>query len=213
VFEQKAFRVSVNRGGEWIECTIDPDEWKEFVRLTQAHIRPLLIQRVNQAPEYESLRQIFSARVLADWYKRNHPTRGALSGLIDSDQLSGLSSTVGWSAIQIWKDFRRDYDKGAFRGYGGVNFTKMPQLRPMHAGPSLGTALLATAMRSRLGFWQRSVYRAGDIFFVVERPSGYVRILRWLIVALLVGLAGQALTRRGGLRRGPGRCPRRHWRN
>jgi hypothetical protein len=208
VFEQKALRVSINRGGEWVECEIGPDEWKEFVRLTQVFVRPLLIQRVNQAPEYESLRQIFSARVLADWYKRNHPKHGTLSALIDANQLSGLRSAVDWSAVQIWRNFKRDYDTGSFRGYGGVNFTRLPQARPFQPGPSLGAALLAKAMRSGSGLWQRRVYRAGDMFFTIERPSGNARILRWFVVLVLLGLAGKVISeqmRSAGRRRTPGR--------
>jgi hypothetical protein len=43
-------------------------------RVYRRIVLPRLVQQVNEAPEYEALRRIFAARVIAEWYKRRSRT-------------------------------------------------------------------------------------------------------------------------------------------
>src|SRR5439155_12196627 len=144
---------------------------------------------VNQAPGYERLRQLFSARILADWYKRKQRGRGSLAHMIDQSSLEEVKSTSAWSPQQIWKEFKRDYDEGRFRGFGGVDFAKMPIFKPTRSGSHSPLVLLNTAIMSRTGgLMYRGVYRAGRIFVAVREPSRGAMVSRWLAVLTLLCL-------------------------
>jgi hypothetical protein len=202
VFEQKGLLVSAGDSKAGLE--VSPEEWKEFLRLTEKWIRPRLIRRVNRAPEYEALRQVFSARVLSDWYKRRYSSGGALTSLIDQARLDGLTSASPWDPRLFWQRFKRDYEAGATRGYGGVVLQRMPTFREMPGRPGAGPALLAQALVSRGGSWRRGVYRSGRVFLAIARPSAGVLALRWSVALLF--LAALAMSIRSGwpTRRTPG---------
>lgn len=186
VFEQKKFSVLAGPSNESLE--ISPQEWEEFVRLTEKWIRPRLIGRVNRAPEYENLRQVFSARILSDWYKRKRRSKGSLAPQVDRVRLQGLTSPRHSSPETFWRTFKKDYDSGATRGYGGVSLERMPAFAPMPGTSRLGEVLFAEALASPRGSWRHGVYRMGRVLTVTGKPSSLTWVARWTIACVLIGL-------------------------
>lgn len=126
VYELKTIRISVGRSSVVSQSLTIPEAARDqFVEIIERLVRPELIRRVNQAPEYERLRQVFSARALVDWYKRHHRVSGTWAGVVDSRNLENLTST-GWSPDAIWRNYKSDYDSGGIRGFGGVTVSVRP---------------------------------------------------------------------------------------
>jgi len=184
VFEQKLFHVEAGDSHGPLE--ISPTEWEEFLRLTRELIRPRLIRRVNEAPEYEPLREVFSARVLSDWYKRKQSGKGALARRIDGSEIDGFRSATPWDPRQLWLQFRRDYDNGVTRGFGGVSLQQMPRFERLPAHSGDGAMLLGKALLSAKGAWHRGVFRTGRILVAKQRPSRASTLFRWAIAGGLV---------------------------
>jgi len=197
VFEQKGFRVAVGPKGFEHDLKIERGDWETFLALSERLIRPQLIRRVNQAPQYEELRQAFAARVLADWYKRKWSHGGALSHLINAPSSSSAFAQHVWDPKAIWLEFKRDYDHGAVRGFGGVSFDRMPLFRALNRGISPSLPLLAQSLAFPNGMVYRSVYRTGATIIGVHEVSRVRIAARWLIALALVGAGLALLWQRG----------------
>ncbi|MFJ3496947.1 hypothetical protein ACIPPJ_25620 [Streptomyces sp. NPDC086091] len=112
-------------------------------QLERTLVLPELREAVNKAPEYADLRQVYLARVAAEWYRglstRKHTTYGALlnSGDITDWQVKG-----GWTPRDTFDAYVESYAKGEFEAtdettgdgatlvtkysYGGVDLTTVP---------------------------------------------------------------------------------------
>jgi hypothetical protein len=188
VFEQKAFRIAIGPRGSEHELPITRDEWARFVSLTDQLVRPGLIRRVNQHPEYEQLRQSFAARVLADWYKRRWKRAGSYSHLIDLKDLPEQLAGHPWSPQEFWIEFKGDYDRGVLRGYGGVSFNRMPPFARLVHGLPANLPFMARSLSSPNGLMYRSVYRTG-VTIVGICEASRIRIAgRWMISSALLAI-------------------------
>ncbi|MFA6358294.1 MAG: hypothetical protein WCY09_06485 [Candidatus Omnitrophota bacterium] len=103
-------------------------------------ILPKIVNEVNTAKKYASLRQVYYSLILAQWFKKKMYGQGGLySYLINKKNLKGITSKEYWSKDQYFKEYQRSYKEKeydlkvkvfnlfgqAVRTYssGGVDFT------------------------------------------------------------------------------------------
>jgi hypothetical protein len=85
-------------------------------RVYRRIVLPRLVQQVNEAPEYEALRRIFAARVIAEWYKRRSRTEElAYSSLVGRDHVEEWYSRRRWSPTAVFRRYVRSASEGEFR--------------------------------------------------------------------------------------------------
>ena len=99
-------------------------------QLIRELILPKLTQEVNSGKNYSALRQVYFSLVLSRWFKSrfNGPQSTAnsstalttsspqkdqgLTSLIDSGNLTGLSSKEPWSKSTYFKEYQKSFEKG-----------------------------------------------------------------------------------------------------
>jgi len=98
-------------------------------QLLRALIIPRLTREVNSSQRYSALRQVFYSLVLAQWYKASRSAAGAAVDpglLMDSKDLTGLTSPQSWSKQDYYRDYRRSFQEGEYnkqeqvRAQGGI---------------------------------------------------------------------------------------------
>ena len=80
-------------------------------------IIPKLTKEVNRAKRYAGLRQVFYSLVLSRWFKDkfNQPQSGnELTKLIDSGNLSKLSSKEAWDKTAYFKAYQKSFKEGEY---------------------------------------------------------------------------------------------------
>jgi hypothetical protein len=187
-FEQQSLDVRVGNNGQ-TAIHVSDDDRNALDALKQHYVRTALIQRVNHAPEYESLRAVFSSRVLADWYKRKRHSGGTLSELIDTRRLEGLTLTDGWRPFNLWEAYKRDYERGAIDGFGGVTLRRLPAFRTLPSYPNEAVAQLRNVLGSAGGSWHRGVYREASVYLAMNAPSPWATGAQWLVISILLAVS------------------------
>jgi hypothetical protein len=104
-------------------------------------VLPKVEDAVNHAPEFAELRRVYLSRVAAEWYRQRHYHGGALSSMIDSDNVSAWPALQPWSPRQVFNQYVDSYQKNEFNVtkrvtqgntiyeytyfYGGVDFSNV----------------------------------------------------------------------------------------
>jgi hypothetical protein len=89
-------------------------KYGRFIRdLEDELITPLVVREINKGSNYSDLREVYISLALAQWCKEKDSS--ILSGLIDSDDLEGLSSSKPWEPEAIWNDYVRSFREGDYR--------------------------------------------------------------------------------------------------
>ncbi|MCA1681660.1 MAG: hypothetical protein LC700_00540, partial [Actinobacteria bacterium] len=128
----------LSQQGEASSC-LTPDTHMESAFRTS--VLPKVEDAVNNAPEFAELRRVYLSRVAAEWYRQRHSHDGALSSMIDSDNVSAWPAMQQWSPHQVFQQYVDSYQKKEFnvtkrvtRGdaiyentyiYGGVDFSNV----------------------------------------------------------------------------------------
>lgn len=111
-------------------------------------ILPELTRQVNTAPEYQSLRSIFQARILAEWYQKQHLAgeNTAFAPFIRQGSTCDCYPTIDWSPQELFDQYVQSISQGEFNltrqtqtqegntlytstrsyFYGGVDLTTIP---------------------------------------------------------------------------------------
>lgn len=122
--------------GQTSSC-ITPDPHMDTTFRTA--VLPKVEDAVNHAPEFAELRRVYLSRVAAEWYRERHSHDGALSSMINSDNVSAWPALQQWSPQQVFQQYVDSYQNKEFditrqvtRGdtiyentytYGGVDFS------------------------------------------------------------------------------------------
>ncbi|MDD5116550.1 MAG: hypothetical protein PHW98_05765 [Candidatus Omnitrophica bacterium] len=123
-------------------------------QLIRELIIPKLTREVNSSKRYAPLRQVYYSLILAQWFKARHLSagKGQISDLVNSKDLTSLTSKQGWSKISYFNAYKRSFAAGEYnirepvytptgqviRSYmsGGMQFTEcVPRLdQPLSVG-------------------------------------------------------------------------------
>ncbi len=77
---------------------------------------PRLTKIVNVSKKYANLRQVYYSLILAQWFKKKfaEEKEGLYVDLIDSKNLSGLTSQAGWSKTDYFNQYRKSFKDGEY---------------------------------------------------------------------------------------------------
>ncbi len=107
---------------DWIKSPAAPftdprmKELNEYsAALIRASMLPLLTKIVNRSKRYAELRQVYYSLIMAQWFKREFgKEENAYSGLIDSRDLSRLSSGSSWKKETYFRQYKRSFEEGEY---------------------------------------------------------------------------------------------------
>ena len=85
-------------------------------QLIRELIIPQLTKEVNTAKRYAGLRQVFYSLVLAQWFKARYSLNqsSAYAKMIDSGNLSGLTSQKSWDKTAYFKQYQKSFAEGEY---------------------------------------------------------------------------------------------------
>jgi len=84
-------------------------------QLIRELILPGLTKRINSSKDYANLRQVFFSLILARWFKDSFRGKnGEYSQLIDSGNLSNLTSKEPWSKTDYFNQYRKSFQDGEY---------------------------------------------------------------------------------------------------
>jgi hypothetical protein len=84
-------------------------------RLNRQMILPEIERKLNEDPIYAPMRQVYSAIILARWYKDHfRATTQPAADLIDSDNTAGRELTDGWTPQGVYEQYMRSYQQGEY---------------------------------------------------------------------------------------------------
>ncbi len=70
---------------------------------------------VNQGKNYCNFRQVYISLALAQWYKNKYRHSPSLfADFMDSKNLKGLEPKSAWSAVSVWKDYKKSFEEGDY---------------------------------------------------------------------------------------------------
>jgi len=85
--------------------------------LVRQLILPALTGKVNSAPQYAALRQVYYSLILSQWFKAKY--RGSssmpIASKIDAQDLSGLTSRASWSKEAYYNAYRKSFLDGEYQ--------------------------------------------------------------------------------------------------
>jgi hypothetical protein len=177
--------------------------------IIREQIIPKLTKDINISQRYAPLRQVFYSLILSRWFKSRFTGKsGTYASLINTGDLSGLTSKKAWSKTFYFKEYQKSFKDGEYniqepiyspygqtmRSYfsGGLSFIKMGE--GVYARAPLGVE--GVSARSPLG---------GEMVFVQDPLSleggyrgGPIKIAEWLSrrmpdMQLLAGAPGALL--------------------
>lgn len=112
----------------------------------QTMLLPKIVEVVNQAPEFQDLRNVYVSRVAAQWVRdRNARTPTVYSDIIDSGNIDRWPARQPWDPMEVFNRYVKSFNEKEFRveektvidggravmttirSYGGVNFVTIPQ--------------------------------------------------------------------------------------
>ena len=110
--------------------TFDDPRMKELNEYSSELVRQLIIpqltREVNSSKRYSGLRQVFYSLVLSQWFKQRYAKRqgqqgSAVTDMIDSRDLSGLTSAAAWSKDIYFNQYVQSFKKGEYNKQETVN--------------------------------------------------------------------------------------------
>lgn len=79
---------------------------------------PAIEYQVNYSKDYASLRQVYNALILAEYYKQRYCGKnGPYSGYIDRSYMDNLEAKVPWSGKHIFEEYVHSYKSGEYSRY------------------------------------------------------------------------------------------------
>ncbi|MFH1440487.1 MAG: triose-phosphate isomerase [Candidatus Omnitrophota bacterium] len=83
--------------------------------LIREMIIPKLTKEINSSKRYASLRQVYYSLILSRWFKmRFSGKQGAYSSLINSSNLTNLTSQESWSKNTYFKQYQKSFSEGEY---------------------------------------------------------------------------------------------------
>lgn len=97
-------------------CNADPKATARNAQVEQEMVVPKIAQAVNTAPEYAPLRQVFLARIVAQWIRDRHEKGETTSfdKLIGSGGLGSAVQDGNWRPRQVYDAYLRSIREGDF---------------------------------------------------------------------------------------------------
>jgi hypothetical protein len=87
-------------------------------QLIRELIIPKLTKEVNSSKRYASLRQVYYSLIMAQWFKARHKKglspKGTVPELIDSHNLSNLTSKTPWTKTTYFQEYQQSFQKGEY---------------------------------------------------------------------------------------------------
>lgn len=118
----RSMRLRVQLETERFVAANNPAALGEVDRLNRQMVLPEVERKLNEDPIYAPMRQVYSAIILAQWYKDHfRGTKQPAAELIDSDNIAGRELTDGWSPQAVYEAYLRSYQQGEY------NFTERVQ--------------------------------------------------------------------------------------
>lgn len=118
----RSMHLRVQLETERFMASNNPTALGDVDRLNRVMILPEVERKLNEDPIYAPMRQVYSAIILARWYKDHfRGTRQPAADLIDSDNIAGRQLTDGWSPQGVYEAYMRSYQQGEY------NFTERVQ--------------------------------------------------------------------------------------
>ncbi len=78
-------------------------------------VLPQLVDRVNNAPEYRELRQIYYSLVVADWYKTRHTSvHEAFEAVVGQRRADDWTARKAWNSVDVFNEFVRSLQEGEY---------------------------------------------------------------------------------------------------
>ena len=103
--------------------------------LVRQIIIPQLTKEVNSSPKYAALRQIFQSLILARWFKAKFAGQnGVYSKLINSGNLTGLTSQSNWSKMNYFEAYKKSFSQGEYNIKEQVTSLAGPVVRTYFSG-------------------------------------------------------------------------------
>ncbi|OGX23116.1 MAG: triose-phosphate isomerase [Omnitrophica WOR_2 bacterium RIFCSPHIGHO2_02_FULL_45_21] len=104
-------------------------------QLIRDKIIPKLTKEVNSSSRYAALRQVFYSLILSRWFKARFAGKpGLYPRLINSGNLSGLTSKEAWSKTAYFKEYQKSFSGGEYNLKEQVNTESGPTIRTYFSG-------------------------------------------------------------------------------
>jgi hypothetical protein len=117
-----AMHLRVQLETERFMASNNPTGLGDVDRLNRLMILPEIERKLNEDPIYAPMRQVYSAIILARWYKDHfRGTKQPAADLIDSDSVAGRELADGWTPQGVYEQYMRSYQQGEY------NFTERVQ--------------------------------------------------------------------------------------
>ncbi len=106
-----------------IDYSFNDPRLKELNEYSTQLIRELIIpnltKEVNRAKRYSALRQVYYSLILARWFKERFSSQSTAQGnnhvkLIDSRDLTNLTSKESWDKITYFSQYKDSFNKGEY---------------------------------------------------------------------------------------------------
>ncbi|MFH0856189.1 MAG: hypothetical protein V1869_06780, partial [Candidatus Omnitrophota bacterium] len=121
-------------------------------QLIRELIIPKLTREVNSSKRYALLRQAYYSLILAQWFKARHKSQAmaegaAISSIIDSNNLTRLTSQEPWSKTTYFKAYQKSFAEGEYNIKEPVYTPTGQSIRSYFSGGlMLGSAELSRAI-------------------------------------------------------------------
>ena len=104
----------------------DDQRLKELNEYSSELIRELIIPKItkeiNNSKRYAALRQVYYSLILSQWFKDKCSQKGSIyAGLIDQENLSGLTSKESWSKTTYFNEYQKSFKDGEYNIKEPVN--------------------------------------------------------------------------------------------
>jgi len=106
-------------------------------QLIKELILPKITQSINTGKKYASLRQVYYSLILASWFKaknKKQSSSGTLPGLIDSKDLSNLTSEMPYSKDTYFKQYQKSFKEGEYKFQAPVSTPTGQAIRSYFSG-------------------------------------------------------------------------------
>jgi len=121
----------------------DGDRQQAITAVMKQHILPLVEAEVNRGATFARLRQIYSAMILASWFKE-HVTSDLDGSYADKQKVTGITVKDARLPEKIFGQYVAAFEKGVYKhAERELGPSGMPRLRTFVSGGFAGNALLA----------------------------------------------------------------------
>jgi hypothetical protein len=177
---------------------------KEYGRyaaeLEENLILPLVVKEVNTSDQYTDLRQVYTALVLAQWYK-SHCEESLFAKFLDTENIEALGSWEGRDCLEIQKNYVRSFEEGeyncvmeqqegsylvtrVYRG-GGINFTELQSYIIERGSPGPAIIEIADKVSSRSLAGDGILYSGNLLVVLDENEKDNHRIELLMVFSLI----------------------------